>query len=907
MERHRTTHATASTTASLDEIVRADEQKRLGERRKALNINAVTPGNWGLALSGGGIRSATFALGVLQALAKAPAPAATATPTPKQTLLERFDYLSTVSGGGYIGSFFCSLFRRGRLRATVVDPKAVALNAYEVLRYEPPGRMRLQDRFDAEHVGRAPMAWLRDNGRYLAPTGGGDLIQLIALTIRNWLAVHYVLGTLLLCALVLVAIGRAALAFNLDAYSLLEQTWLNNALDGVGIWWSPLWVFPGLLAFFWVLPFGTAYWLSHPGRGKTDETAPTWHSVAAVADFLLAIAAFACAYWISRHAAEWAPVTAVIAGGGVIAALGFVVHGVTCWGLHSINEHRLRMTRGLADGLTLLLVTTIVAAADTLGQHIYLLATTSHAAHALAPAAVIGALVWLMRRTAALFDEKEKPGWIKRLPIGLIAGGIGGIIFLTVVTLWALLVQWARWHGAIPEPTAVGDLQHMEILALLFALFLLLAVTAGHFSGFLNLSTLQHVYGSRLCRAYLGASNGERFVDTDGASRHERQLQRAKRSAAEPLASDHLTHAQYYENRLAPIHIINVTVNQTVDPAEQLVQRDRKGRPMAVLPTGFSIDNVHYTFKQAGAFNLRRALGRVRRQIMNGDREDGDTQMLTISEWIGTSGAAFTTGLGRATSLGVSLAFAMANLRLGRWWPSGYGQDSSHGFERLFKSVFKTHAFLFYETVGRFHGLRREWQYLSDGGHFENTAVYELLRPERDVRVIVVCDDGCDPVYRFGDLANLIRLARIDFRAEIEVDMSITADARLGKVFGVPADFSGEAGADDKCAILLNVYRSGNTERPGTPDCRIILLKPRLIRSAPLDVCEYHNAHPDFPQETTADQFFDEAQWESYRCLGHSIGTRVFGSVDQQGVGEALWHYLFAERARAAGSLSSHR
>lgn len=898
MEPKQSEHTDVPLPTPLDQIVSVDEQERLRERRETLDINSATPGNWGLALSGGGIRSATFALGVMQALAKAPAPAATTEGKRSQaTLLERFDYLSTVSGGGYIGSFFCSLFRPGRLRGDVTDPKAVARDAYEVLRYEPPGRMRLQDRFGDEHIGKAPMAWLRDNGRYLAPTGGGDLLPLIALTIRNWFAVHYVLGTLLLCALTLLAIVRAVLAHNVEGFNQLEQMWLNDALDGVGVWWSPIWVFPALLLFFWLLPFGTAYWLSHPGRGKTDNTPPSWRSAAALADLGLVAAAAAVAFGVSRYGPDWAPITAAVAGGGAIAFLGFVVHGVTTYGLHSITEHRLRMTRGLANGIKVSLAATIVAAADTLGQHLYLVATLDHAAQALAPAAAVGALVWLMRHAAALFDEKEKPGWIKQLPLGLIAGAVGTVVLLTVVTLWALLVQWARWHGAIPEPTAVGSMERIEILALLLALFLLLAVTAGHFSGFINLSTLQHVYGSRLCRAYLGASNGKRFVDTDGESRRERRAQRAKRSASEPLASDHLTHAEYYENSLAPIHIINVTLNQTVDPAEQLVQRDRKGRPLAVLPTGFSIDDTHYAFKHADSLNLRRIINRVGNHFRHGEHEpDGDTQRLTIAEWIGTSGAAFTTGLGRTTSLGVSLAFAMANLRLGRWWPSGYGQDSSRGLERLFKSVFKTHAFLFYETVGRFYGLLREWQYLSDGGHFENTAMYELLRPERGVRVIVVCDDGCDPAYRFGDLANLIRLARIDFRVEIEVDKDVTDEKHpLGKIFGVPADFTAEAGTHDKCAILLNVYHDENTERD-TPDCRIILLKPRLIRAAPLDVCEYRHAHPDFPQETTADQFFDEAQWESYRSLGHCIGMRVFGSTAQRGVGEALWQYLFDDR-----------
>lgn len=47
---------------------------------------------------------------------------------------------------------------------------------------------------------------------------------------------------------------------------------------------------------------------------------------------------------------------------------------------------------------------------------------------------------------------------------------------------------------------------------------------------------------------------------------------------------------RYYDNSLMPIHIINVCLNRTSDPGEQLVQRDRKGKPLAVLPSGFVVD-----------------------------------------------------------------------------------------------------------------------------------------------------------------------------------------------------------------------------------------------------------------------------------------------------------------------------
>jgi len=74
------------------ELLRRAEDELVTLRRRTVDLGASAP-RVGLALSGGGIRSATFNLGVLQALARA-------------QLLRRLDFLSTVSGGGYVGSFF---------------------------------------------------------------------------------------------------------------------------------------------------------------------------------------------------------------------------------------------------------------------------------------------------------------------------------------------------------------------------------------------------------------------------------------------------------------------------------------------------------------------------------------------------------------------------------------------------------------------------------------------------------------------------------------------------------------------------------------------------------------------------------------------------------------------------------
>ena len=867
------------------------EWARIENRRTELGLEGFSAEEvaWGLALSGGGIRSATFCLGVLQALAKAELPPSAPQPdasAPKPAIdppsfLSLFDYLSTVSGGGYIGSFFCSLFVPGRLTAQAPPPPtgdpaqdeerrkqfsiAAAVDAYEALEYEPPGRIRSSEHYDeTSGVGKGPMAWLRENGRYLTPTGAGDLLYGIALAIRNWCAVHYVLGTILLLAIALIGLARSVIAYwppwsDLETW-LLARTLVRTAPSFV--WWSALWLLPVALSIVILLPVGIAFWLTHPPPGKTEQAPPRIGNVAPIADLLLSafVAAAAWLAWNFLEGDEWWKVALVLWIVAAMAALGFVAFVLTRGSVATIAEHRVVLTRLLASTMQWVLMLAGLALIDTLGQTFYLHAH-DHWPRLATPAAVTAAVMWLIQQLARLVDEKEKPSWISRIPLSMLAGVAGVCLLLVVAMFWALLVQWVQWAGLAPDPELLYDDVQTVVLAGLVVVAAALAVTSGQFPGFINLSTLQALYGARLTRAYLGASNGERFKPgTEGAK---------VRSVAEPVASDQIAHDRYYaDDVLAPLHIVNVTMNQTTDRAEQLVQRDRKGKPLAVLPQGFSIDGNHYAFAKGPATT-----------------EIGVT--LSMGEWIGTSGAAFSTGLGRATALGTSLLLGLANVRLGRWWASGCGQDRSRGFERAFGIVFKTQEFLYSEFLAQFHGLRREWQYLSDGGHFENTAVYELLRPERKLRVIVVCDCGADLPYQFEDLANLIRLARIDFGIEIEVDTGVVNDGALGKVFGLPSELADRSAQNDKCALMLNVYDT-RPVRSAAPRCRIVLVKPRLIASLPVDVKQYAATHEAFPQEPTADQFFDEAQWESYRKLGFAIGSGIFAGE----VGEALWRYL---------------
>jgi hypothetical protein len=263
---------------------------------------------------------------------------------------------------------------------------------------------------------------------------------------------------------------------------------------------------------------------------------------------------------------------------------------------------------------------------------------------------------------------------------------------------------------------------------------------------------------------------------------------------------------------------------------------------------------------------------------------------LSIGQWIGASGAALSTGIGRQTSLGMSLLMGMANVRLGTWWPSGLEERKFHGtwdrFGRTVGALFRTQTYISYELRARFFGTARKWLYLSDGGHFENTGIYELLREHRQVRQIFACDNGADPGYRFQDLANLIRLARIDLDVKIEVERDFKGV--LAEVFAGPEDFTrmsprAEPAASGQpqpprrtpTALLLWVYAHNDAERPRT---QIVVIKPNVPWDAEADVQQYAHDHGSFPQEPTADQFFDEAQWESYRALGWRLGRKIFNA-----------------------------
>lgn len=894
--------------------------------------SAAEPGQaqWALALSGGGIRSATFCLGVLQALAKTPDPGASPGPSaPAQgsaqvsapppssanasaaspwPLLAQFDFLSTVSGGGYIGGFFSSLFVRGRLSGARHETALqTTRRAYQALQEEPPGRIHRSSHYDEAHPGRAALAWLRDNGRYMAPSGTGDMLYGITIAVRNWFATQYVVATMMLVLLSLLQAIRWTLSTYCLAYNDWEGRLLNQAqASDTLIWWSPSWALSGALVLLAGLPLGIAYWFSHPVPGqrmaqrvinrlnsrfhappsRAAEPADSLHdhlsvppqywTMASVCGLLLGVLLLGMGWGVLTHIARPQLGRSLLAA-GVATMLAVAWYLLATWRTRasaqgSITLQRVLLTRWLMRTLQALLVCAGLALIETLAQTTWLWLSLQHGAMA---SAVVAALVWLLKEgIQRLGDESQKGGLMDKLPVAVLAGVLGAALWLTVAMLLDILLLKVAWPDGWADPQVLWDARRAHD-AMLYAfsalgLSLAMAVVVGRFPGFLNLSTLQSLYSARITRAYLGATNHARFTPEAG---HE------ARDVAEPIQGDSLSTAEIHRNPLAPIHFINVCVNQSVSPGEQLVQRDRKGKPLVVAPGGIYLDQQAF------------ALGQ-------GDDQTELDYPLSFGEWLGVSGAAFSTGLGRGTGLGMSLAMGFANVRLGRWWR---GLPRLPGMrEGRLRRAFPTQAYLLDELRGLFYGDHRPYQYLSDGGHFENMAIYELLRTDRprQVRLIVVCDCGCDPDYEFEDLANLTRLVRIDHGLEIRVHPHAHGAALLNQVFARPEAFRRRADGqlpdlEGRCAVMLDVRGTERSVSQGVPAgalfARIILIKPTLLANAGVDIAQYQAGHARFPQETTMDQFFDEAQWESYRQLGLRIGQRVFTADGMAGYPAQLW------------------
>jgi hypothetical protein len=216
------------------------------------------------------------------------------------------------------------------------------------------------------------------------------------------------------------------------------------------------------------------------------------------------------------------------------------------------------------------------------------------------------------------------------------------------------------------------------------------------------------------------------------------------------------------------------------------------------------------------------------------------------------------------------------NVRLG-WWLGN--PRKQHGYKK------SGPLNVLWSLICELFGLTSDegkYIYLSDGGHFENLGIYELVR--RRCRFIVACDAEEDHLFGFGGLGNAIEKCRSDFGIDIDIDVEPIRDR------------SEKGHSRWHCAIGRIFYtRVDQNARDGI----LVYLKSSLTGDEPTDALRYAAANPEFPHQSTADQWFDESQFESYRVLGFHIAQNVFQPLgDAEAISKLTNEQLFVGLAQ---------
>ncbi len=348
-----------------------------------------------------------------------------------------------------------------------------------------------------------------------------------------------------------------------------------------------------------------------------------------------------------------------------------------------------------------------------------------------------------------------------------------------------------------------------------------------------NPLSLHEFYKARLTRAYLGASNPRRRIQ--------------RREITEAVDGDDVLMRDLDNcSHGAPYHLVNTTLNLTGGQDLSIAQRSAAHFLLSKLYCGSARTCYRPTDKYMGG---RMSLGTA----------------------VAISGAAASPIMGSQTpSAALSMLMTFFNVRLGYWAPTPHKEDWAERQARMWP------FYMLREFMSQTNDLSN-FSYLTDGGHFDNTGLYALV--ERGCRYIVFVDCGADPHRTFSDLGQAIRRCRIDFGAEFDLpDLAIGGeDGRAGR----SASEHSPAGH-----IIVGTIRYAAAHREALgwlidprpwearePDAYIIVIKPTVNHTESADVRQYRAENDCFPQQGTGDQFFDEAQFESYRKLG-SISAR---------------------------------
>jgi len=363
------------------------------------------------------------------------------------------------------------------------------------------------------------------------------------------------------------------------------------------------------------------------------------------------------------------------------------------------------------------------------------------------------------------------------------------------------------------------------------------AVLAGCFGALLlmawrvdiNEFSLNAFYRNRLVRCYLGATrkpgerNPQNFTGFD---------------PADDILLKDLVDPKEVPVPRGPLHIVNCALN--LGGSSDLALHTRHSAIFTLSP--LSCGSSYTSRDQSG---VGAPLGYVKTEAYG-----GHSGAPSLGQAISVSGAAASPNMGYHTSPVVAFLLTVFNVRLGWWFPNPNLTSTEVASPRF------NLRYLFAELLGGANDKSR-FVMISDGGHFENLAAYELIR--RRCRVVIISDGECDPDLHFEGLGTLIRMCKVDFNYDIDIDVHAIR-RRDGEKWSA------------------NRFALGRIDYGGGVHGVLIYLKASMTGYEPTPVMQYKSSHNEFPHETTGDQFYAEDQFESYRRLGQVVGASAFGS-----------------------------
>ncbi|MBM3786558.1 MAG: hypothetical protein FJW30_19545 [Acidobacteria bacterium] len=388
---------------------------------------------------------------------------------------------------------------------------------------------------------------------------------------------------------------------------------------------------------------------------------------------------------------------------------------------------------------------------------------------------------------------------------------------------WPGLDDMIRFHWQFLQSSISSQFQ--LLFSVLIGLTLLALVLASRLD--VNEYSINRFYRNRITRCFLGAArekNSERRPDpvTGFDVKDDDEFEMSKvagflNSTGDPYAAK------------TPLPIINTALN--VVGGSNAALQERRARSFFFSP-------FHGYSDGTGGFELSElSTGRFPGQV-------------PLGSLVAISGAAANPNMGFHTSPAVAFLLTFFNVRLG-WWLGIPGRVSP------IKKQFNL-SYIFFELFG---AADEDDAYvnLSDGGHFENLGLYELVR--RKCKLIIVGDGEQDDKYIFESLGMAIRRCRIDHNVDIEIDVA-----------GIrPKEAGGPNGRH---------WAVGRIKYDENEFGYILYLKSSFTGREPYDVQQYRFSNPAFPQQSTADQFFNESQFESYRQLGiHTAQELLTGAM----------------------------